>query len=426
MINTLIKHKDKIILMKLALLQISISFFTNFFIVKKIGFTDELDIFYLAMGVYLFLTTSIGWSISSVLTPILIENEDKKIEGAMFINIVIISFSFFCLLILSSFFWIDFMFKNYIETVDRKLILDIQIIFLFVFLFDVLNILFIAILQQKNKYILINFVTLLSSIISFIFIYLFIDDYLLYAATFSQLISRITIFIVLGIFLFSVIIGRLNFQKDIFLLLWNRMKYFFYSSFYFRSGDLIDKFITSYLSSGFLSLTSFIQKLYEAVNTVINSSIVAPTITKFSYLVKEKKFRELKILIKKYLILLFIINTINLIIIIIFGEKFFLYFFSEKIEYNLIPILSSVLIAIFTICFSQTIGKILQNFLLSLEKEKQIIKYDIYTFTISIFIKIILTYYFSIIGFLFSFVITEVIKYGTKSYLVYKLIKGYK
>lgn len=412
--------------MQLAILQILISFLTNFLIVKKIGFTNELDIFYLAMAMYLFLSSSVGWSISSVLTPILIENEDKKLEGSLFLNIVIIGFIISFIAYITSFFWIDLIFNNYIHVVELKLIHDIQNIFLLVFLFDIFNIVLISIMQQRNFYIKINFINLLATIISFLFVYLFIDNYLIYAATFSQLIMRLAIFIILIIFLFSTIKNTIRFKKEDLFLLWDRMKYILYGSFYFRLGDLVDRFIASYLTSGFLSLISFIQKLYEAINTVINSSIVAPTITKFSYLIKEKKFKELDQLYKKYILFLFLINCIILIPLIIFGEKLFLYFFEEKVQNNLLSILPTILILLFTICFSQTIGKIIQNLLLSLNKEKQIMKYDIYTFTINIIIKICLTYYFSIIGFLFSFLITEILKYGAKSFLAYKTIKAYK
>lgn len=426
MLKKIIAHKDKLILMKLAVLQILISFLTNFLIVKKIGFTNELDIFYLAMAMYLFLSSSVGWSISSVLTPILIENEDKKIEGSLFLNVVIIGIIISFIAYITSFFWIDLIFNNYIQVVELKLIHDIQNIFLLVFLFDIFNIVLISIMQQKNFYIKINFINLLATIISFLFVYSFIDNYLIYAATFSQLIMRLVIFIILIVFLFSTIKNTIRFKKENFLLLWNRMKYILYGSFYFRLGDLIDRFIASYLTSGFLSLVSFIQKLYEAINTVINSSIVAPTITKFSYLIKEKKIKELDQLYKKYILFLFLVNCIILIPLIIFGEKLFLYFFEEKVQNNLLSMLPTILILLFTICFSQTIGKIIQNLLLSLNQEKQIMKYDIYTFTINIIIKICLTYYFSIVGFLFSVLITEILKYGAKSFLAYKTIKAYK
>jgi len=80
LIKKLIHHKDKLILLKLASLQVLINFATNFLIVKKIGFGNELDVFYIALAVFSFLTSSIGWSISSVLTPILIENR-KNVDN---------------------------------------------------------------------------------------------------------------------------------------------------------------------------------------------------------------------------------------------------------------------------------------------------------------------------------------------------------
>lgn len=425
MFQKLIIHKDKIILMKLAILQIFISFFTNFLIVKKIGFTAELDIFYLAMGVYLFLTTSIGWSISSVLTPILIENEDKSLEGQMFINVFIIALSVFLFAFFSSYIWIDLIYFNFKEY-QYNLIFNIQSIFIITFFFDILNLVFISILQKMNYYIKINFINLISVSMGFLTVVLFLDDYFLYTAAFSHLIVRLSVFLILGIYLFNTIKKTFYFDKYSFFLLWNRMKHIFVGSLYFRMGDLVDRLIASYLVVGFLSLTSFVQKIYESINTVINSSIVAPTITKFSYLVKEKNFLEIKKIYIKYIFFLFFINLIILFFVILTGEVLFKYFFSEKLNEYLSSILLVILVTLFVICFSQTIGKIIQNLLLSLGKEKEIMKYDIITFTISIVIKLLLTLYYGVYGFLTAYVLSEIIKYSAKYYLAYKILKVIK
>jgi hypothetical protein len=50
LVNIFILNKDKLILMVLALVQVLISFASIYLIVKKIGFTDELDIFLSSYG----------------------------------------------------------------------------------------------------------------------------------------------------------------------------------------------------------------------------------------------------------------------------------------------------------------------------------------------------------------------------------------
>lgn len=423
MIKKIIQHKDKLILMQLAIFQILVSFATNFIVVKKIGFGNELDIFYLAMAVYLFLTTSVNWPISAVLTPILIENSDRRIEGSLFINIFAISLIIVLIVFSTINIWSNFIFVNYIGKISFDTIKDIQIIFLITFFIESLNILFLSTMQKRNEYIKINIINLITAIIGLLFVLYTIDIYGVYSAVLGQLLIRSSIFIILFIYLLNIIKIDFIFRREILILLWGRMKYIFIGSFYFRLNDLVDKFIASYLTSGFLSLVSFIQKLYEASNTVINSSITAPTITKFSILIKEKKYSILKKILVNYLILLFVINSISLIIVYFLGEKIFLYFFSNRIEEELVNILFITLITIFIICYTQTMGKIMQNLLLSLKAEKEITKYDVVSFTIAIIIKIILTYNFLITGFLISFILAELIKVFFKYYLVNNKLK---
>lgn len=424
MIKKLIQHKNKFLLMKLAILQIFVSFITNFYIVQNVGFNLELDVFYLAMSIFGFLSTSIGWSISAVLTPILIENDKKNIEGAMLINLLLISIPIFIVIFFTADYWYQFIFTNYLEKVNHDLILNVQKIFLVTFIFEIINILYLAILQQRNKYILINLLNLLGGIISLSIVYFFINEYGIYSAVVSQFSIRVFIFIILSIYLFRLITAKLSFKKEIFLLLWNRMKYIFIGSFYFRTGELLDRYIASFLSPGFLSLFAFIQKIYGSSNTVINSSIVAPTITKFSLLNKERKIKILISSYIKYLLFLFLVNSILFLIVIFFGKDIFMYFFNDRIDQEILYILNFTIITLFIFSYSQTIGKVQQNLLLSLKEEKRITQYDIFSFTINIFLKIVLTYEFNIYGLLTAVVLGEFIKYGLKGYLSYKILNN--
>lgn len=423
MIKKITHHKNKLTLMILAILQILVSFFTNFFIVKEIGFTSELDVFYLSMAVYLFLHTSINWPFAAIITPLMIENKEKRLEKNLFINILVISLILFFLLYTTMFMWIDLIFKNYLQIIELQTIKTIQSIFLITFVIDSLSLVFLSILQQKDNYILINLLSLSSSIISFLFIYNTINFLGIYSATYGQLIIRLFIFIILFSYLIKYVVESNHFEIKYSLILFNRVKHLIFGSFYFRINDLLDRYIATYLSSGFLSLASFIQKLYESFNTVINTSIVAPTITKFSYLLKENKYKEVKRIIYSYTLFIFILVTIFLIFIFFFGEQLFLVFFAERLDKNLSSILFISLICIFIICYTQTIGKIFQNLLLSLNKEKLITYYDVVSFTITIPLKISMTFYFEIFGFLISFVLSEMIKFLLKGYLLITQIR---
>ena len=425
MIKRIIQHRNKIILLNLALLQVFINFASNFMIVKKIGFGNELDIYYIAMAVFSFLSTSIGWSISSVLTPILIENREDNLEGKMFLNVLIITIPIFFIAIISMFFWSKLIFVNYIESVEYSKILIIQGMFIVTFLITTLNVVFYAIFQEKNQYIKINFLNMFAAIIGFTFVYLTIDSYGVYSAVMSQVVMQLFLFIIMLYLTFKIIKKNFIFDKEKLLLLWNRMKYIFIGSFYYRTDELIERFIASYLTAGFLSLVGFIQRVYGAIITVLNTSIAGPTITKFSTLIKDGHYGELKKTLYNYLIFLFLIDLSIFLVVLLFGENLFLYFFSDKIDEKLLPVVYNTILLLFTMIFGKTLGQVLHNLLLSLKLEKTITLYDSATFTINIFIKVLLTIYYGMFGFLISIVIGELIKNTIKYYLVMQNLRKY-
>lgn len=422
MISKLLLHKEKLILLLLASLQVLINFATNFLVVKKIGFGTELDVYYIAMAIFSFLITSIGWSISSVLTPILIENRDKNIEGKMLINILLISIPIFLIVIGSMFFWSKLLYINYIDKVSMDTIFTIQGIFIFTFLINTINILFLAIFQEKNQYIKINFLYIIGAIIGFTFIYFTIDKYGIYAASFSQLLIQLFLLVIMLILTFSIIKKNLNFDRNTLILLWNRMKYIFFASFYYRTDELIERFITSYLTPGFLSLIGFIQRVYGAIITVLNTSIAGPTITKFSNLIKEKRYKEVKQTLYEYLILLFIIDSLIFLIVLLYGENIFLYFFNDRINKTFLPILFHAILFLFAMVFGKTLGIVQRSLLMSAKKEKSVTIISSILFTINIFLKVILTYLLGIEGLLFSILLSEFLMLITQYFYIRKVV----
>ena len=407
MITKLRNHKDKLYLMLLASLQILINFGTNFYMVHKIGFSGELDVYYISLAIFAFLTSSIGWSISSVLTPILIENKEKKIEGRLFVSIIMIVIPLFILLLLTMKFWTQYLYINYLDKIGMDEILVIQTFSIIAFLFYSLNVLFVSMLQAANRYVIINFFNVLIAVIGFLFIYSTINKYDIYAVAAYQTIVQVSLFLIMGFILIKQI--DFKYDKKILSLLWHRMKYIFFGSFYYRTGTIVDKFIASYFSAGMLSLIGFVEKIYGAIITVLNTSIVGPTITKFSILIKENRGEEIKKTLYNYLFMLLIIDMLLFVFIFFFGQNLFLYFFSDKIDVNLINTLSIVLLSLFSIVFGKTLGMLQRSLFMSAKKEKLITIINTVTFTINVLLKIILTYLFGLNGFLVSIITSELL-----------------
>lgn len=425
LINLFLHSKERLTLMTLALVQVLISFATIFLVVKKIGFSDELDVFYLAMAVFNFLSTSIGWSISSVLTTILIKNKEDNLEGKMFFNVLLITIFILVLSLGTMYLWLDLIFINYLDFVGHYKIIIVQSLLIITFSIGNLNIVFIAMLQASNQYVKINILNMLAAIFGFLIVFVYIENFGLYAAAISQLGIQVFLFLIM---FFSVIKTKklnITFDKDSFNLLWDRMKYIVIGSSFYRTEELVERFISSYLSTGFLSLVGFVQRVYGGIITVLNTSIAGPTITKFSYLVKNKEFDKINYTLKKYLILLFAINALLFVAVVFAGEELFMYFFSERINNSILPMVFITLLLSFTMVLGNTLGQVMHNLLLSMQLEKILTIYDSATFTINTIIKVVCAVSFGMTGFLIGIAVSILIKNLAKAYLLFKYLKKF-
>jgi O-antigen/teichoic acid export membrane protein len=250
---------------------------------------------------------------------------------------------------------------------------------------------------------------MIGAIVGFLFVYLTIDKYGIFTASTYQLLIQSFLFIVMAFYTFRIYTKNLKFKKEYFLLLWHRMKYIFIGSFYYRTNDLVERVIASYLTTGFLSLVAFIQRVYGAIITVLNTSIAGPTITKFSNLIKERKFKEIKKVLYNYLLLLFIIDVSIFLFLFIFGKETFLYFFSDRIDSGLISILFYVIVFLFAIVFGKTLGMLQRSLLMSSKKEKVVTIINSSVFTFNILSKILLTYFYGAVGLLVAILISEIL-----------------
>jgi O-antigen/teichoic acid export membrane protein len=401
------KHKDKLSLGLMAIVQVLISFITNFIIVKEVGFSAELDVFYIALAVFSFLTTSVGWSISSVLTPMLVEYRGRNIEGGMFISLFFISFSILAISLVSSIFWIELVYVNYLGSIGYSKIFTIQGVILFASAFNIMNVLFVSIFQERNNFIGLSSVNLFVSVVGCTFVYYTIELFGVFSAVMNQLIVQVCTFTILLVYTYSVIVNDFYFDRRKLNILWSRMKYSFVGSFYFRTDELIERVIASFLSPGFLSLISFIQRIHGAIIVVLNTAVVAPTVTKFSSLYNDSRTDECKRIYYSYLFFLILVDSFLLMVMYILGEYLFIYFFGDKISLSMLPMVFDSITILFAMVFGKTIGMLQRSLLMASRKEKAVTFMNVFVFTVNLMIKISLTYYFGMYGLLVAFLIGE-------------------
>lgn len=400
--------KDKFILLGMASGQVLTNFLISLLIVKEVGFGAELDVYYIGLAFYSFLTSSIGWSFSSILTPYLIESDGNEKEGAALFYITITSVLIaFCLQV-ALFLWPSIFYKNYTNLVSDSFIRSTNSTFILVFFIDCIAIFFTALHQKRNQYKKIITINAVTALIGLVVVWATISKIGIYSALLNQTMVRLSSLILLIKLKNGEIDGAIHFKKNVCSEIWGRMKYSFFGSFYYRSDELAERYITSYLSSGSLSLIAFIQRIYGAIITVINMVFSAPTITEFSCLHKKNDYCLLKERMQKSILLVVILLMPIYFIVAILGEKALILFFADKIPNELHRDVNVSLLCLFSLVAGKTIGMMQRSLLMSIRHEKITTISNAAIFTVNLPIKIALTIEYGIYGLLASICISEI------------------
>ncbi|MFT7143967.1 MAG: putative peptidoglycan lipid II flippase [Alphaproteobacteria bacterium] len=417
------QHMNKLFLMKISATQVIVSFLTNILILRSIGLGGDLDVFYIGMSVFAFLYTSINWSISSILAPYLIDQRGNGKEGALFVTVAIMVLPIAAIVYLTMPFWVDYLYVNYLDTVDRSKIIAVQGMLIAAYIVDGFILVYTGMLQEKNKYITFNASMLAASIIGFIFVYLTLDDLGVYAAALNQLLMKTVILLIMCFMFLPHILKTISFDKEQFRLIFSRTKYLLLGSLYFRTDEVVERYIASYLAGGFVSLVGFIQRVYGAIITVLNSAIGVPAITVFGDLISMQKFESARQNLMKYMAVVFLGNAFIFIILALVGPKLFLFIMGDTLTAELEELLYISILCLYMMVLGKTIAQVLQSLLMAMKKVGVSIFYDSLTYTINVALKISLTVMYGVHGFLVAIVLSVVVMDGTKVYVALNELK---
>jgi putative peptidoglycan lipid II flippase len=171
-----------------------------------------------------------------------------------------------------------------------------------------------SVYRAKSKFIWLELSALVCNAIALLLILLLLPRYGFYAIAWIgvlQLVLKITMLLpAMGM----PLIPRI--KKSTLVDTLRRITPLIFGGFYFKTDILFDRFLLSNLTSGTLSLYSFAQQIYGAINSILNRSIVGPFVSDLTFLHKAgdksdfeklyyRKFKQISLV--TLLIFLFIV-----------------------------------------------------------------------------------------------------------------------
>jgi peptidoglycan biosynthesis protein MviN/MurJ (putative lipid II flippase) len=101
---------------------------------------------------------------------------------------------------------------------------------------------------------------------------------------------------------------------------WERMKPLVLATLYYKSGPLVDRFLTSMTPSGGLSLFYFSQQLYEAANHLIGRAVAGPVLPLLAVHRKSGKLKLFKRTYRARLLVVLGVGTATVLLVLVLVE----------------------------------------------------------------------------------------------------------
>ena len=305
------KSKQLLAISFLVFLNYFFQFLFNWLIVTRVGPSNNTDIFFGALAVPQMVLNVVSGAFIFVITPIL-----SRLKGNELLNEVwnflyamaILFMVLFAIFYISSNLWLTIVLPGFNQN-DLSTALTILRIQLISVVFSSLTSVIWSFNNSQGKYYRIEITSVIINVISLCFLYQVMDKWGIIGASYVMLARALMPLI----FLFNTI-GRLrkfNYNSSIFKLGINKVVPLVFSSAYYKSDQVIEKYLTSTSASGMLTILHFSQQLYGAGVSILNRSLVTtiiPQLTnadQFFYPLYLKRLKVLSLIGAVPLVILF-------------------------------------------------------------------------------------------------------------------------
>lgn len=376
---------------------ISLIIFQWYLIFKfQTGF--ETDSYIASLVVPQIIISIINSTLPFVLIPILADLDSNKIQdyicsiifGFLFLSFFVTLMLYFNInnLVLYSFPGFDYIkTKLTIELIKPQLI-GINI--------NIINIIIISYLSFKEKFIKIESSNLLVNFLALVLLILFLPIYNIILVPWLILLKNIILLLILIYHTKLSILFIVNF-KYVYNFYYKYINVF-NGSLILKSEPFVDRFILSSDITGNLSTYYYCQQIYGIISTILSKAFIAPCLTKFSILFKQKKILRINNIYKNSLSILSILSITSILFILFFGDYIvdtISLLTNSKLAFNTF---SPILFLMSGYLIFGVLGELSSSLLFALRKSYILIKLSIITFFIFNTLKFFIYFEYGILG----------------------------
>jgi len=392
--------KQTVQLGALSAANIGISFLFNWHVLTQLGAGMETDALFAGMTVPQLVTAVISGTLMQVLVPILAVKDATRIQLEAWNLLFLVGglFGVVCILFwLSAPWWIPLIVPGFDEA-GKALTVELTRIQLIGMVFVAINGVQWAACHARQQYLWAELASISANAFALLLLILALPRFgVIVVACISALRM------VVQTLLLAPSMGKLvawpNLRSAVISIAWQRIKFLLVGTTYYMTDPVVDRFLLSTTSSGTLSLYYFVQQIYGAVSELINKSIAIPLIPVLSKLREEKNRDILLHTYNQKLWQVAVLSLLGLLIIVVLGQDLLSIFvrYGRLSSQNLELLWFAMVLMLGRFVFGN-IGMIMTSMLYSLGDTKKLTENGVLAYTFGMAIKIILFYFFGILG----------------------------
>lgn len=299
---------------------ILLAFGMQWYILMSIGIGEQTDAFFAGLTIPQLVTTVISNSLMHVLVPLLSGETQEKSNHDTWAFLTLVSTLFISLalvLCLTAQWWIPLTVPGFSEAA-QQLTIDLTRIQLIGMIFNAINGVQWASYHARQKFLWVEFVPILTSLLGLALLVWALPRYGIIAAAWIASLRFALQFLLLLPGLGRPVRPKLTSPRI--KQAWKKIKPLLLGTTYYKTDNLINRFLLSGANEGSLSLFYLANQIYEAIVYVFNKAMIVPLLPTLSIVYKEGEFKAFKKIFYRRLFQTLVLGLMAFSCLFFFGQ----------------------------------------------------------------------------------------------------------
>ena len=383
----------------LTSLNVLLTFLYQWYVLITLGPGVETDALFAGMVIPQIVLAVVSGSLVNVLTPLLAAEADERFtrEAWNFFHGLVFLFSGIALVLaLTASFWVPWTVPGF-DASSKLLTVSLARIQILGMIFTAVAAAMVSTYHARSSFIWASLSPVLAAVLALVFVLWGLPRFGVKAAAWGMVLRGVMMSICLmpGLGPYhkpSLVAG--SFRKA-----WSRLRPLLLGTTYYKTDQLVDRFLASMAPPGTISLLNLATQIYGAGNQVIHAAIAAPMVPLLARKAHKGEWESFYALTRKRLFWGITVSCFGFVCLLVFGQYLMTILFAHgRFGSDEIPKLWWISVALVGVLIGGVMGQVLSTSFYAKGDTRSPTKIGVIGFTVGVFLKAAGFYLWGIIG----------------------------